>query len=217
MNVFDIKDNTIRTAYIITSYIDGEAILSEIPEDGYLICADKGWKYAQKYGLTPDMIIGDFDSSERPDFENTVILPAEKDVTDSEAALDYAVEHGFQRIVMLGGLGGRLDHTMGNIALLAKYCERPGIEVFIKDCQNLAFMKSAGAFTIAGDDKYKYVGLLSYGGDVTGLTLKGFKYELDDHTLTDDTTLGVSNELTDGCGRVTFKAGRLLVIMSRDR
>lgn len=217
MNVFDRKDNTKKTAYIITSYIEGEEILSRIPEGRYIICADKGWKYAEKYNFKPDMIIGDFDSSEKPDFESTVILPAEKDITDSEAALDYAVSKGFQRIVIIGGLGGRLDHTMGNISLLAKYCDTPGVEVFIKDYQNLAFMKSAGTFRIANDEEYKYIGLISYGGNINSLTLKGFKYEIENRTLTDDTTLGVSNELVSDYGEITVKAGRLLIVMTRDK
>lgn len=217
MNVFDRRDTSKKTAYIITSYINGEEILSRIPEGRYIICADKGWEFAEKYHFKPDLVIGDFDSSEKPDFENVLVLPSEKDMTDSEAALDYAVAHGFKRIVIIGGLGGRLDHTLGNIAILAKYCDTPGIEVFIKDYQNLAFMKSAGTFRLANDTEYKYVGLIGYGGSISSLTLRGFKYELENHPLSDENTLGVSNEIIADYGEIEIKAGRLLVVMTRDK
>ena len=99
----------------------------------------------------------------------------------------------------------------------ARNCDTPGVEVFIKDYQNLAFMKSAGTFRIANDEEYKYIGLISYGGNINSLTLKGFKYEIENRTLTDDTTLGVSNELVSDYGEITVKAGRLLIVMTRDK
>ena len=80
-----------------------------------------------------------------------------------------------------------------------------------------SFPSSAGTFRIANDEEYKYIGLISYGGNINSLTLKGFKYELENRTLTDDTTLGVSNELTADYGEITVKAGRLLIVMTRDK
>ena len=138
----------------------------------------------------------------------------EKDMTDSEAALDLAVSEGGENIIILGGLGGRFDHTMGNIGLLAKYCGRLRELAFV-DGYNRVSMLEPGCYDIP-ENNYRYMGLIAYGGSVKDLTLRGVKYPLTKYPLRDDTSLGVSNEITASAASLRFSAGRLLLVFSDD-
>ncbi len=218
-----------KTCLILTSHIEGSDFLKAIDPTEYdlLICADGGLQWAERLswlGRVPTVLLGDYDSghaptdAERAEAADLVILPSVKDVTDSEAAIDLAVERGCAVIRVLGGLGGRLDHTMGNLGLLAKYVDDPRVEVLcFEDGRNRTVMKSPGTFRVERG-RFDYFGLIAYGGAVEGLTMTGAKYPLTNHTLTPDTTLGVSNEIAKDAPftQVTFTKGHLLVIESKD-
>ena len=87
--------------------------------DDYIIAADAGYKVLEKNGIVPHITIGDFDSYGKIPDENAVVLPVEKDVTDTHAAVNIALEKGFEKIVIYGGMGGRPDHTFANFTLVA--------------------------------------------------------------------------------------------------
>lgn len=203
-----------RKALIITAHVESLPGLRISAQDyDAIICADGGFLIAESLGLAPDILIGDYDSMALPQRE-VIKLPPEKDMTDSEAAIDLAVHKGFDCITVVGGLGGRFDHTMGNIGMLAKYCEN-SVQLALLDGQNYVFMVKPGAYTIPKDD-YTYLGVISYGGRAEHVTLRGVKYPLTDHLLTNETTLGVSNEITANRAEISFTTGRLLIIRSRD-
>lgn len=200
---------------IITSHIEHLELLTLNPDSfRHIICADGGHVIAKKLGLSADYFIGDYDSSPAPSAPDIVMLPMEKDMTDSEAAIDYAVSMGFDDITLLGGLGGRFDHTMGNIGLLAKYCGKLS-HLAVCDGQNYVFMVKPGRVHIPKNE-YKYLGIISYGGTAHGVTLKGVKYPLKDYNLPNDTTLGVSNEIIDEEAEISFDEGKLLIILTKD-
>ena len=200
---------------IITSHVENLELVHIDPSDyDCIICADGGLLVADSLNIKADLLIGDYDSMAQPEDFQVIKLPMEKDMTDSEAALDLAVSKGFTFIHILGGLGGRFDHTMGNIGLLAKYCGKLH-HLALMDGQNYVFMALPGKISIP-KNKHKYLGLISYGNTVKGLTLKGVKYPLVNHSLTDDTTLGVSNEITCESAEIAFDSGRLLIILSKD-
>lgn len=204
-----------RRCLILTSHLEGAELLTVHSEDfDEIIAADGGLVQAQKLGIRPTRIIGDFDSAERPEAEHLVILPREKDMTDSEAAIDLALSLGYRHIVVLGGLGGRFDHAMGNVGLLAKALSSADWLEF-QDGYNRMFMKGPGRFAVERD-RFQYLGLIAYGGSVEGLTVKGAKYPLNNFTLRDDTTLGVSNEILGDKAQIEFRKGKLLVIQSND-
>lgn len=217
---------------ILTSHFEGSDLFS-IDKTAYdaIICADRGLQVAEAmdlFGDVPVYLIGDYDSgsppteAERAAASGLVVLPAVKDVTDSEAAIDLAVSKGFDVIHVYGGLGGRFDHTMGNLGMLAKYVEDPRVnELWFEDGQNRVFLKTPGTFRVPArgpENRFDYFGLIAYGGAVEGLTITGAKYPLAGHTLTPDTTLGVSNEVAKESpyAEVTHTKGHLLVILSRD-
>ena len=210
---------------IVTSYVEylHSGILDNIEYDK-IICADGGLSVCHKLNLSPDYFIGDWDSvgkNEKPEvnrisgMENVITLPAEKDMTDSEAAVDFAVRNGFDRITLLGGLGGRFDHTMGNIGILAKYCVK-GVHIALLDGCNYVFMVSPGCIRVPASE-YKYLGVISHSEKTSGLTLRGVKYPLSDYILTNRTTLGVSNEITEKYADISFTSGMLLIVLSKDR
>lgn len=201
---------------IITSYISYPEKINPTFFEGfdYIICADGGYIKAEAYGVKPDAIIGDFDSSPAINGENITVLPIEKDMTDTEAAIDMGYNMGARDITVLGGLGGRLDHTLGNIALLEKYVEKLEHMEFV-DGQNKIYMLLPGYYTYHPDD-YRFFSLVSYTEECTGITYTGFKYPLNNHTLPYSTTLGISNEMAEPTGTLEFKTGHLLVIRSRD-
>lgn len=217
-----------KSALIITSIInDAVRILPDTLHAEYdmVICCDGGIDRAVELGVRPDIILGDFDSAKRitapedlsdasDDFVPEVItLPHEKDVTDTEAACDLAYQRGAGVMTIIGGLGGRFDHTMANIGLMSKYLGKA--DIFLLDGDNFVRMLAPGEYKIISAG-YAYLGLIAYAGPVKGLTVSGTFYTLDNHDLTPDTSLAISNEIIDEPATVSFKEGQLLVIQSND-
>ena len=186
-------------------------------EETLVVCADGGLKHAQRLGIVPDMIIGDCDSIEGvyPEEIPHQIYPSEKDETDARLCLDWAMKQGCKEVLILGGLGGRLDHEFSNYALLM-YGLKHGVTVKLCNQQNEIWMADA-PFTLTPGEK-KYVSFFPYGGDVEGFSVKGFKYEAKNMTLTCDTIRTACNESLPGKeGAVSFTKGYLLVMRCQDR
>lgn len=190
----------------------------------YLIAADKGLEFFLHTGIRPDMAVGDFDSlSDEGEvflksLDKTEIcrLRPEKDDSDTQSAVCRAAERGGKNIVLFGCLGKRLDHTFANMGLLV-WGQQRGIRVSIYDRYNYITMIESGTVLKRSEQFGKYVSFFSLGGDVPGLTLKGFKYPLNRHYLTvSDCGLTVSNEIEEEEAKVTFDRGNLVMIMSRD-
>lgn len=151
--------------------------------------------------------------NQEPVASEIVILPEVKDLTDSEAAIDLAFERGFRDIDVLGGISGRIDHTMGNMGILSKYVGQARIRFF--DGINYVTMLEPGTHLVKPRG-YHYMGLIAFNENVVGLTIEGAKYEVTNFTLTPNATRGVSNEITGDYAQITFQQGKLLVINSRD-
>jgi len=201
----------------------GEWALTHIRPDDLLVAADRGSLFAVQHGLKPQMSLGDFDSITTAQFAEVeagseavnACDPVWKDLTDTEMAFEYALSRGVQEILMLGVTGTRLDHTLANIHLLAA-AEQRGVQAVIIDANNeIRLATNRRRLTIVPSG-YRYVSLLPLTWQVTGITLTGFRYPLEDAVLTLGMTRGISNELIAGCGTIELKTGELLVIQSRD-
>lgn len=202
-------------ALIITPYVEyPDNIHLNIEEYDAVICADAGLLIAEKLEITPTHLIGDYDSMDMPSIPGLIRLPMEKDMTDTEAALDLAVSAGFDELTVLGGLGGRFDHTMGNLGMLAKFTPLTR-SICIMDGQNLVRLMLPGTLKVPGGN-YKYLGLIAYGNVCRGLSIRGVKYPLEGFVLTNDTSLGVSNEILDEFADISLEEGQLLVIQTMD-
>ena len=143
-------------------------------------------------------------------------LRPEKDDSDTQSAMNYAIQNGAKRITILGATGNRVDHLMANFGLLV-LAKNQGVEVILADQYNYMKLVSDGEIIKKSEQFGKYISFFPLGGDVTGLTLEGFKYSLDHyHLTTADSGLTVSNEIVSDKAKVTYRSGTLLMIMSRD-
>lgn len=210
------------TALIIGNGRDIDKACLENIDIDYVICADGGLEKVKKLGLKPDLILGDFDSVDSSVLENykqleieTVTFPSEKDYTDMELAVEYAVQKGFKHVVMIGASGTRLDHTLANIQLLEKY-HNMGIDIEIIDNNNHIKIISDNADIKIKYEKDCFVSLVPVTETIEGLTLEGFKYPLNNVIVKRGTAFLISNEITQNIGRIILKKGTALVFSSKD-
>lgn len=191
-----------------------ETIDRSIIEKAYVICADKGFALAESLGLKADIVLGDFDSlNYTPTGDKVMCFPPEKDDTDLMLAVNKALEMGAENIVIYGACGGRIDHMIGNIACLALIAEKGANGTIIGD-NDIISLYMPCEFSVAYKEGFS-LSLFAYSREVKGLAISGAKYCVQDCTLTDSVTLGVSNEITSREAKISFTEGRLLVIQSR--
>ena len=164
--------------YIIAAS-DSREINPAITYDDLLIAADGGYEIALKNGLTPDIVLGDFDSlGFVPGGDNVVCLPVKKDDTDTLAAVKIGIEKGFKCFCIYGGLGGRTDHTLANIQTLSFIVDNGGRGYLIGDNESVTLIKnSALSFEARAGGT---VSVFAYGGKASGVSIRGLLYELQD-------------------------------------
>ncbi len=188
-----------------------------------IMAVDGGMEFMYRNHICPDILVGDFDSVNRDTLEyfrrreeiDICKLEPEKDLTDTEFAVREAIRRGARHITVIGATGGRLDHALANIAVLGIGLEA-GVEMCILDeCNRIRLINAAITLPKAGQYG-RYVSLLPYCGDVTGVTLKGMKYPLDNFTMKAFHTIGVSNEIVDDKAEISLSSGCLLVVESKD-
>jgi thiamine pyrophosphokinase len=191
-------------------------------ENIYWVGVDKGVSYLLEKNIKPMKAFGDFDSvSERellnmkkelPDLE---VFPSEKDETDTEIAVKWAITQNPDKIKLFGVTGGRLDHFFGNIQLLLKGMEE-GVRIEVHDIQNELFLVKEGCRSLARKQDFPYISFIPITPEVKGITLKGFKYPLENRNIKWGDTLCISNELDFESGTFSYVEGILMVIRSRD-
>ena len=190
-------------------------------EPDYIIGVERGLQALDALGQKADLAVGDFDTLAAGETEQfteeipVIRLIPEKDDTDTEAAIREALRRNPESLVLLGATGTRLDHTLSNISLLLPLCEK-GIPACIADSHNVIRIRT-GRFEIKKKDCHgTYISLLPLGEEVTGLTLRGFKYNLDGVTLPQGRSLGVSNEIVEDTAYISCESGYLIVMETRD-
>ena len=182
-----------------------------LPGDCVIAC-DAGYLNARTLGDVPDLIVGDFDSAPRPEGENLVVLPAEKDDTDTHYAARIAVEKGFERVLILGVLGGaRLDHSLAAIAA-GLWLAKQGPEVTIAGRGAVMRYVLPGQPARVEHDPRAYFSLFPLEGTAEGVCITGAKYPLQNARLVPDATLGASNETLPGGAEVRVGSGSLLLV-----
>lgn len=201
---------SVKTAYLFGSGEYGEGAPALEP-GALVIAADGGLARLNALGIRPGLIVGDFDSyrGALPAGVETVRRPVMKDETDMELAVRAALERGAGRIVLYGGLGGRLDHSFANLQLLAMLARR-GAEGYLAGraetvtavCRRVLCFSPAWRGTVS---------VFAYGG-AARVTETGLLYPLSNARLEDDRPLGVSNEFTGVPARVTVHEGTALIM-----
>lgn len=182
------------------------------PKSGdFVIAADGGYATLYKRGLSPDLVVGDFDSLGCiPSHPDVLRLPRIKDETDMGFALKQALERGYTRFILLGGMGGRLEHTIANLQLLAYLSEHGALGILAGNGQ-AACVITDNSFDFP-DSMSGFCSVFCQSGVARGVTLEGLKYPLEDEELTGSFPLGVSNEFLGTPARVSVKSGSLLLI-----
>ena len=194
----------------------------------YIIGADRGLLFLRDAGITPDEILGDYDSVTRDEvrsfFENEHIIKhefkSEKDETDTQLAIMRATElvsgdGGFGEVYILGAFGSRLDHTLAAVHGLTYAYDR-GVHTYMYDPHNKVYIAPRDV-RIKKDTCYgSYVSFIPLTETVTGLSLTGFKYNLSDYTLTIQKSLATSNEILADTGHISYKEGYLLCIEANE-
>jgi len=180
------------------------------PED-MVIAADAGVRYLETAGIRMDAAVGDFDTlCYAPQGPNVTVLSAQKDETDMWAAVREGIRAGYKVFHIWCGTGGRMDHTIANVQLLAEL-SRSGRQGFLYGKDSVITAVTDGAITF-GAGCAGYVSVFSHSDKSSGIYLKGLKYELADAVLTNAFPLGVSNEFTGRESRITVEDGTLVVV-----
>ena len=189
---------------------DAERIKRLFKEDDFFICCDSGLYHEEALGRTAGLIIGDFDSHEKPDTDTElIVLPHEKDDTDTFYAAKEAVSRGYKEFLLVGVIGGRLDHTLGNIAILL-YLDSLGLKAEAADDFSVMCVVSKNTEYVSKE--FSYFSLLNISGTAKDITVKGAAYELDHAEITCEYPYGVSNEVKAEQAEISVKEGRLLLI-----
>jgi len=176
-----------------------------------VIAADGGYAYIQKYGLPIHMIIGDFDSlPDPPEGVPLLRLPKEKDDTDMAAAIHHGLEAGYRVFCIYGGCGGRIEHTLANIQLLARLAQQ-GARGFLFDGESVITAIRNGSITFL-PNATGYVSAFAHSDVALGVWEKGLKYPLNDAMLCSTSPLGVSNEFIGRASEISVREGTLIVI-----
>lgn len=178
-----------------------------------IIAADSGYLSAQEAGVTPDIFIGDFDSVPESEVKAPEIIrlfPV-KDMTDTQEAIDVAIERGATEITILGALGGRIDHSLANLHLL-KYAHDKGITAEIADTNS--YIRLVGKETTISKKEGFCLSLIPL-TDCTGVSISGVYYTLDNKDMPVGNPYGISNEFTEDVARISVKSGELLLMLCK--
>ena len=180
-----------------------------------VIAADGGFAALEGLGLSPDLVVGDFDSlGYVPPHPHIVRHPAEKDDTDTALALSEGWSRGYRNFHIYGSLGGRLDHTLANVQLLCGLVEQGGQGMLVGPGMTVTAVHN-GTLELEGETG-RTLSIFCLGEPAQGVTLEGLKYPLHGATMTVQVPLGVSNEFLGGHARITVERGTLVVMVVND-
>jgi len=192
-----------------------EIVKSYFNEDDFFVFCDCGLKHLKKFDVIPDLIIGDFDSFENPNSDiETIVLPCEKDDTDTVFAVKEAIKRGYEDFLLVGVVGARFDHTLGNVSILAMLDSMGKTGMIVDEYSEMRIVKSEPVII---EPSFAYFSLLTVFGEAArGVNIIGAKYPLEDAVITCEYQYGISNEVVDGKETKVFvKDGRMLLICIR--
>ena len=185
-------------------------------EYSLIIAADAGYHHLEKMNITPDILLGDFDTiGEIPSHKCVIPYPPEKDYTDSELAIMEGIKRGYDNFTIFGAIGGkRLEHTIANISLAAAYSKK-SCDITLSD--GTTFVKAITNSRIIFDENSRgFVSVFSFGGNAVGVCESGLKYTLHDMTLdSSNPTLCVSNEFIGQKAEISVADGTIIIIWQK--
>ena len=186
-----------------------DKIKSYFDENDYFVFCDSGLKHQEKLGVTPDFIVGDFDSIKKPETDgNILVLPTVKDDTDTFAAVKLMLENGYESFLLVGVIGQRFDHSLGNISILLYLKQNGAKGIIVDDYCEMSII----------DEKEKvlknscsYFSLISLTKSIDGVNIVGAKYPLKNATIENSYQFGISNEAINDTEISVAKGDALLI------
>lgn len=180
----------------------------------YIIAADGGARHCRKLGIKPDLIVGDMDSIDSLTELalagiTKILLPKEKNITDTECAIDEALRRKFSQVTILGGVGGRIDHTIGNIALVAKYTGK----VALVTKEGLLIGLSSSHECKLNGPVGSIVSIVPWGENVKVQT-NGLKYPINNEVIKIGSR-GISNEISESSSSIYVTSGTILLFIEK--
>lgn len=215
-----MADGQIKREYMKQCMIiSGAPVAGELPvtKEEYIIACDAGVGHALKAGIQPDLLVGDFDTYRETLPEGVPVLkaPVEKDDTDTMMAVRYALEQGFEKISICAALGGRLDHSVGNLSAAAYVAEHLGY-CYVYGVGETAILLYNKSLCLKKTNANEFVSVFAWTEEAKGVSYKGLKYPLENATLTKAFALGISNEFAEEEAEISVKDGMLLIIIAAD-
>ena len=193
---------------------DYSYISNHLKEDDFYIFCDSGTNHQKNLNVTPDLIVGDFDSAPLPETKiETIVLPCEKDDTDTVFALKEGIKRGFCDFLLVGVVGQRLDHSLVNVYSLLML-QKEGLTGKIID--DFSEMEIVGKDTKFVSPDYSYFSLVNISGVAKNITIRNAKYPLENAEITPEYQFATSNEcINDDPAEITVGEGNLLLIKVR--
>ena len=191
-----------------------EQIRPYLKKDDFNIFCDCGLRHMNDLNIQPNLIVGDFDSYQNPGLKcETIVLPREKDDTDTVFGVKEGIRRGYREFLLIGMIGQRLDHSLGNLYILLKL-DALGLKGMIADdYSEMEIISGKPAFV---EDRFPYFSLLNISGTARNIVIENAKYPLNGAEITCEYQFGISNEVIPGkCAKVTVGEGKLLLIRNR--
>ena len=189
-------------------------IKESLQEEDDVICCDSGLKHAAPLSLSPKLIVGDFDSYDQPDLPvETIVLPCEKDDTDTVYAVKEALNRGYEDFLLIGTAGGRLDHTLSNLSILLMLHHQKKHAIMLDDFSEISVAGKEKTFV---DQRFSFFSLLCLTEPARGVTITNAKYPLKDAEISYLYPYAVSNEVLPGkTAEISVAEGQLLLVKTR--
>lgn len=190
-----------------------DGLITPIRQEDVTIAADGGLRHAERLGLTPQVVLGDFDSlGYVPEGAN--VFPVEKDDTDAMLAVRRGLSLGAGQFLLYGSVDGpRLDHTVANFQTLQYLCDQGAFGYLVGRDYLITVVKDGSL--LFPETARGTLSVFCLGADADGVTIEGLYYPLRDGRLTAGFPLGVSNHFTGSPARITVRRGSLLVLWDR--
>lgn len=204
-------------AFIYTGGKINKQFITEHPKGEDLkIAADSGYANAVALGEKPDILLGDFDSiGKKPEGDiETLEVPAEKDFTDTQLAVETAIRRGADDIVIIGGLSGRLDHTLSNLSILEDLWSKHIHAVATDGFNRIRYIDSSSA--LIPKSHYKYLSIIAVSDVLRGVEIEGCKYPLKNAKIERAFQFAVSNEIAGNCALIAIKRGKAFIVESAE-
>lgn len=203
---------------VVFSAVPVESEMAAYVQPGdFIVACDAGYRNAAKLGVRPDLIVGDFDSAPQPETDReTIVLPHVKDDTDTQFAARWLVEHGYEEVTLLGALGGaRIEHMFANVST-GLFLAMHGIKTILADARSEMHYLLPGKELVLERKAWMYLSVFALGAPMTGVTLQGVYYPLENATLSElDYPLGTSNEFIEPVAHLLCAGGHGLVVLTR--